>query len=711
MHAVKLHGLASSLSHRSHGICACLLLAEAGDHTGGSSGVSVPIMPNAGPIAVQAVANLVASEAATTAAGGLLEGSQQVMMAVTQRAAPESTAASLTGGSGRTGSLDGSLGGVGSNSSSSRLAQHARSSSVGSPLSPRARWAAAGAAAQAGVAASIATASKLASSLGIGARGSTGSLTALAAAAAGQHDAAGPEPSMLSSSLESGSVRADKTAGQGSRAGSPSASLASSSTQSRQQQQLLHRQAASGTGSAGTTTASAAAAGDGDDGSSEDGEVSHDRFVAWMTSHEIATPETDDLSDFYPEQLPDWDDSVGVAAAGDEGAAQPAAVGLTAVAGMGPCSSTRPPTPPGTPEPGSRLENGGVAIGPHAAPAATGCVQPVSHRRTRSMEAAAAGADKVPLQQQQQQSSGGTGTPAGLAPIKTTTAPAASRSSISSTNASSGAVGLQQIARVALPGRALMPAGINDTVIPIFDAEPTSIAAYFLSSRAYQLQLNASMRQILHGEQRPGTQQGRQQQGATGNSSEGPSSGAAAAGGYQLLPTTAVPVAPAVNQHGRSISQDYTPGRGFVSLSPEELGSSTGSVDDDPLGVKLVQERPPTAAPGGDTARGGSTGVAAASANGASSTVSSSSTAPQQRQQQQQRRQGSSGVPQQPDWLALLLSPEPLHVKHAFEDDSPGMPWLRAKFSVTAYFAPQFAELRRRCIAGGEAAYITSLCR
>lgn len=30
---------------------------------------------------------------------------------------------------------------------------------------------------------------------------------------------------------------------------------------------------------------------------------------------------------------------------------------------------------------------------------------------------------------------------------------------------------------------------------------------------------------------------------------------------------------------------------------------------------------------------------------------------------------------------------------------------------VTAYFAPQFAELRRRCIQGGEAAFVTSLCR
>jgi hypothetical protein len=63
------------------------------------------------------------------------------------------------------------------------------------------------------------------------------------------------------------------------------------------------------------------------------------------------------------------------------------------------------------------------------------------------------------------------------------------------------------------------------------------------------------------------------------------------------------------------------------------------------------------------------------------------------------------------EWLSLLLSPEPCHAKHVFEDDSPGTPWLRARFSVTAYYAPQFAELRQRCISGGEAAYINSLCR
>ena len=40
-----------------------------------------------------------------------------------------------------------------------------------------------------------------------------------------------------------------------------------------------------------------------------------------------------------------------------------------------------------------------------------------------------------------------------------------------------------------------------------------------------------------------------------------------------------------------------------------------------------------------------------------------------------------------------------------------GTPWLRARFQVTAYFAPQFAELRRRCVQGGEAAFIASLGR
>jgi hypothetical protein len=249
-----------------------------------------------------------------------------------------------------------------------------------------------------------------------------------------------------------------------------------------------------------------------------------------------------------------------------------------------------------------------------------------------------------------------------------------------------------------------MPAGINDTVVPIFDGEPTSIAAYYLSSRSYQLQLNAAMRQILHDERRPvgqQQQQGRQQQQAAG--STGGSDGVAAAGN-----------AAAAHHHSRSASQEAFSSRGYAEGAAGLAADSVVAAEQ--LAAALTQEQRSTASNGTGAA------AAAGSADNNSSSTAQASALQQQLQQQQRRSQlqGISSAPsnkqqqpqqRQPDWLALLLSPEPLHVKHAFEDESPGMPWLRARFSVTAYFAPQFAELRRRCIAGGEAAYITSLCR
>jgi hypothetical protein len=265
---------------------------------------------------------------------------------------------------------------------------------------------------------------------------------------------------------------------------------------------------------------------------------------------------------------------------------------------------------------------------------------------------------------------------------------------------------MQQIARVALPGRALMPAGINDTVVPIFDGEPTSIAAYYLSSRSYQLQLNAAMRQILHDERRPvgqQQQQGRQQQQAVGSS--GGSDGLAAAGN----------AAAAVHHHSRSASQEAFGSRSYADGAAGLAADSAVAAEQ--LAAALTEEQRSTASNGTGAA------AAAGSADNNSSSTAQASALQQQLQQQQRRSQlqGMASAPsnkqqqqqqqRQPDWLALLLSPEPLHVKHAFEDESPGMPWLRARFSVTAYFAPQFAELRRRCIAGREAAYITSLCR
>lgn len=34
-----------------------------------------------------------------------------------------------------------------------------------------------------------------------------------------------------------------------------------------------------------------------------------------------------------------------------------------------------------------------------------------------------------------------------------------------------------------------------------------------------------------------------------------------------------------------------------------------------------------------------------------------------------------------------------------------------ARLQVTAYYAPQFAELRRRCVAGGDSAFLASISR
>ena len=34
------------------------------------------------------------------------------------------------------------------------------------------------------------------------------------------------------------------------------------------------------------------------------------------------------------------------------------------------------------------------------------------------------------------------------------------------------------------------------------------------------------------------------------------------------------------------------------------------------------------------------------------------------------------------DWLSILLSHEPVHLRHGFEDEGLGMPWTKAKFQV-----------------------------
>jgi hypothetical protein len=454
-----------------------------------------------------------------------------------------------------------------------------------------------------------------------------------------------------------------------------------------------------------------------DDGSSDDGDAAHDRFVAWMSSHEIqGSLDSDNMSDYFPEQLPEWDESAVDTAGGAE----------AAEAGTG----GRMPTPPATTDMSAaaavetllqqQLTLAG-ALEQQGEPSALKKLQATDLPAglvSRGAGVTDAPGSSVLAEASAQQS---------LPPIKTTTATnstaAAAGPGKASTAGQGGAGGFTAVPRVVLPGRAMMPAGINDTVVPIFDGEPTSIAAYLLSSRAYQQQLNAAMRLILHEEsKRVAEEVSRLQQEAKRATAAAAASTAAAlrqqiqqgSGNGADSAGSSTPPLPAPTQHSRTRSQDAGAAAALAAVATHELEGGSNNTG--------VQE--PAIA--GD---GSSTAAAVGSANGSvaqqqgspkhmhtNSTGSSSSTTAAWRVKLRQQQAAASRSPGsqkqvQPDWLALLLSPEPLHVKHAFEDESPGMPWLRARFGVTAYFAPQFAELRRRCIVGGEAAYITSLCR
>ncbi|GAX78095.1 hypothetical protein CEUSTIGMA_g5537.t1 [Chlamydomonas eustigma] len=156
--------------------------------------------------------------------------------------------------------------------------------------------------------------------------------------------------------------------------------------------------------------------------------------------------------------------------------------------------------------------------------------------------------------------------------------------------------GIAAIARIGMPGRALMQPGMLDAVFPIYDQEPTSVIANCLSSRQYQQMLHDAIKACMM-------------------------------------------------DHKRRQREMDAAGHTSVDVSGLKSG-----LQGDVLG--------------------------------------------------------------DPDWInALLLSEVREHVKASFDDEAPGMPWARAKFQVTSYYAPQFLELRRRCVQGGEEAFLTSLCR
>ena len=60
---------------------------------------------------------------------------------------------------------------------------------------------------------------------------------------------------------------------------------------------------------------------------------------------------------------------------------------------------------------------------------------------------------------------------------------------------------------------------------------------------------------------------------------------------------------------------------------------------------------------------------------------------------------------------AIMASSLQLDCQMLVEDPGSGPQGGGACFQLTAYYAPQFAALRRQCVAGGESAYLASMSR
>lgn len=225
------------------------------------------------------------------------------------------------------------------------------------------------------------------------------------------------------------------------------------------------------------------------------------------------------------------------------------------------------------------------------------------------------------------------------------------RRKFESLTSSSGLGGLAAITRICLPGRALLPPGIGDDVVPVYDAEPTSIIAYCLASRQYQQQLNDATkacfadhrkRMAMAGDGGGGGGEGLYAGSGTQAAGGGGSSGAGTAS-LQFPTILAASACPSSFSYPEGAAGQASAGQGAGSAGPDIGSAGSG---------------PGSAGPGC----------------------------------------GSEGA-LDPDWVnALLLSPAQKHVTCAFEDEAPGTPWARARFQVTAYYAPQFSELRRRVV-------------
>ncbi|PRW32495.1 FAB FYVE-domain PI-3,4-kinase [Chlorella sorokiniana] len=244
--------------------------------------------------------------------------------------------------------------------------------------------------------------------------------------------------------------------------------------------------------------------------------------------------------------------------------------------------------------------------------------------------------------------------------------------------------------RVELSGRALLPGGADGMRVAVFDEEPTSIIAYCLATREYQQYLHDAVATILFGE---AGQRSSAAPSPGGGLDGGAANGEAAVpGSWQSLPTSprgtqpsgrrVSSLVPALQQQQQQQqqAQDAVGGGGAADVAPSEASAASAAA--------------PAAA------------AATAAVPAAPVPAFGQSPAPSTRTVTQEEL----AAEQSGDWQVLFCEQQ-LDCQLALEDPSPGMPWGRARFQVTAYYAPQFAELRRRCVAGGEAAFLASLSR
>lgn len=271
---------------------------------------------------------------------------------------------------------------------------------------------------------------------------------------------------------------------------------------------------------------------------------------------------------------------------------------------------------------------------------------------------------------------------------------------------------------IPLPGRATLPPGVNDIIIPIFDGEPTSIIAYALSTRAYHQQINAGYK-VIFGKARTENNRERDREPASVQVTQA-----------SVLPPTILEPSQLQQQQQQqqhltstgTLSRTLTASALTVGVSAGAFGpahSFHGAV----AGGTLATGTASLPAPSTNGALPFSVPVMASSSSstGAAPTVTQAPSAPMNSSPTvvplpaplppPLSSMGPIGANPDGEWWTVLTSKEACHVRVMFDDEARSMPWARARFTVTAPFAPQFAELRRRCIQGGEAAFVASMCR